>query len=113
MRSEEHRSSHKSQGFGSASQRGSSIEYFEYVDGAPAKNTLLDGVDTSWKRIQNGSKVESLIDHINQTYQIDKPELIIAELIQLYKALDQIDDEYWKTEKKKEVEKLILACGGI
>jgi len=107
------RSSHKSQGFGSASQRGSSIEYFEYVDGVPAENTLLDAVDTSWKRMQNSSKVQSSIDRINQIYQIDKPELIIDELIQLYKTLDQIDDEYWKSEKKKEVEKLILACGGI
>ncbi|MDQ1148379.1 LmbE family N-acetylglucosaminyl deacetylase [Sphingobacterium zeae] len=107
------RSSHKSQGFGSASQRGSSIEYFEFVDGVPAEKTLLDNVDTSWKRVKNGNKVQPLIDHINQIYQIDKPELIINELIKLYKILDEIDDEYWKTEKKKEVEKLILACGGI
>lgn len=107
------RSSHKSQGFGSASQRGSSIEYFEFVDGVPAEKTLLDNVDTSWKRVKNGNKVQPLIDHINQIYQIDKPELIITELIKLYKILDEIDDEYWKTEKKKEVEKLILACGGI
>ncbi len=107
------RSSHKSQGFGSAAQRGSSIEYFDYVDGEPAQKTLLDGVETSWKRVQNGTKIQSLINHINQTYQIDKPELIINELIQLHKALDQIDNDYWKNEKKKEVEKLILACGGI
>ncbi|WP_312362664.1 PIG-L family deacetylase [Sphingobacterium sp.] len=107
------RSSHKSQGFGSASQRGSSIEYFEFVDGVPAEKTLLDDVETSWKRVKNGNKVQPLIDHINQIYQIDKPELIINELIKLYNILDEIDDEYWKTQKKKEVEKLILACGGI
>ncbi len=107
------RSSHKSQGFGSAGQRGSSIEYFDYVDGSPAEKTLLDGVDTSWKRIQNSTKVQSLIDHINQTYQVDKPELVIPELIQLHKALEQITDDYWRKEKKREVEQLILACGGI
>ncbi|WP_333866685.1 PIG-L family deacetylase [Sphingobacterium sp.] len=107
------RSSHKSQGFGSAGQRGSSIEYFDYVDGSPAEKTLLDGVDTSWKRIQNSAKVQSLIDHINQTYQVDKPELVIPELIQLHKALEQITDDYWRKEKKREVEQLILACGGI
>lgn len=107
------RSSHKSQGFGSAAQRGSSIEYFAYVDGSPAEKTLLDGVDTSWKRIQNSAEIQSLIDHINQTYQIDKPELVIADLIQLHKALEQITDDYWRNEKKREVEQLILACGGI
>ncbi len=107
------RSSHKSQGFGSGGQRGSSIEYFDYVDGSPAEKTLLDGVDTSWKRIQNSTKVQSLIDHINQTYQVEKPELVIPELIQLHKALEQITDDYWRKEKTREVEQLILACAGI
>ncbi|RKE45588.1 LmbE family N-acetylglucosaminyl deacetylase [Sphingobacterium detergens] len=107
------RSSHKSQGFGSAAQRGSSIEYFEYVDGTPAKASPLEGIDTSWKRVPNSGTVQSLIAKVNQTYQMDKPESALPDLIQLYKALDQINDTYWKNEKKKEVEKLILACAGI
>ncbi|RKO70587.1 PIG-L family deacetylase [Sphingobacterium puteale] len=107
------RSSHKSQGFGSAAQRGSSIEYFEYVDGAPATASPLEGIDTSWKRIPNSGTVQSLITKVNQNYQIDKPESALPELLQLYKALNQIKDDYWRDQKKKEVEKLILACGGI
>ena len=107
------RSSHKSQGFGSATQRGSSIEYFEYVDGTPAKASPLEGIDTSWKRVANSGTVQSLIAKVNQNYQMDKPESALPDLIQLYKALDQINDAYWKNEKKKEVEKLILACAGI
>ncbi|WP_454881937.1 PIG-L family deacetylase [Sphingobacterium detergens] len=107
------RSSHKSQGFGSAAQRGSSIEYFEYVDGTPAKASPLEGIDTSWKRVANSGTVQSLIAKVNQNYQMDKPESALPDLIQLYKALDQINDVYWKNEKKKEVEKLILACAGI
>lgn len=107
------RSSHKSQGFGSAAQRGSSIEYFEYVDGTPAKASPLEGIDTSWKRIANSETVQALITKINQNYRIDRPESSLPDLIQLYKALDLINDTYWKNEKKKEVEKLILACAGI
>ncbi len=107
------RSSHKSQGFGSAAQRGASIEYFEYVDGAPATASPLDDIDTSWKRIPNSGTVQSLIAKVNQNYQIDKPESALPDLLQLHKALDQIKDDYWRDQKKKEVEKLILACGGI
>lgn len=107
------RSSHKSQGFGSAAQRGSSIEYFEFVDGAQATHSLMDGIDTSWKRIKNSENIQSLITEINQNYLIDKPESSVPQLIKLYSALDLITDDYWKTEKKKEVEKLILACSGI
>ncbi len=107
------RSSHKSQGFGSAAQRGSSIEYFEYVDGDPASSSPLDGIDASWKRIPDSETVQSLITKINQNYQINRPESSLPDLIQLYKALDRIKDDYWRDQKKKEVEKLILACGGI
>ncbi|MCW8311058.1 PIG-L family deacetylase [Sphingobacterium sp. InxBP1] len=107
------RSSHKSQGFGSAAQRGSSTEYFEYVDGVPASTSLLEGVDTSWKRVKNSAKVQSRILKIIQNYQVDRPEASVSDLIQLHQELDQIDDVYWRGEKKKEVEKLILACSGI
>lgn len=107
------RSSHKSQGFGSAAQRGSSIEYFEYVDGSPATDSPLDGIDTSWKRIPNSGTVQSLIEKVNQNYKVDKPESALTDLLRLYKALDQIKDDYWRDQKKKEVEKLILACSGI
>jgi len=107
------RSSHKSQGFGSAAQRGSSTEYFEYVDGVPASTSLLEGVDTSWKRVKNSAKVQSRILKIIQNYQVDRPEASVSDLIQLHQELDQIDDAYWRGEKKKEVEKLILACSGI
>lgn len=107
------RSSHKSQGFGTAAQRGSSTEYFEYVDGMPASTSLLEGVDTSWKRVKNSAKVQSRILKIIQNYQVDRPEASVSDLIQLHQELDQIDDAYWRGEKKKEVEKLILACSGI
>ncbi|WP_343536746.1 PIG-L family deacetylase [Sphingobacterium thalpophilum] len=107
------RSSHKSQGFGSAAQRGSSTEYFEYVDGVPASTSLLEGVDTSWKRVKKSAKVQSRILKIIQNYQVDRPEASVSDLIQLHQELDQIDDVYWRGEKKKEVEKLILACSGI
>ncbi|WP_282638127.1 PIG-L family deacetylase [Sphingobacterium thalpophilum] len=107
------RSSHKSQGFGTAAQRGSSTEYFEYVDGVPASTSLLEGVDTSWKRVKNSAKVQSRILKIIQNYQVDRPEASVSDLIQLHQELDQIDDAYWRGEKKKEVEKLILACSGI
>ncbi len=48
----ESRSQHKSQGFGSARQRGQALEYFSLLAGEPAKNHLLEGVDITWSRIQ-------------------------------------------------------------
>ncbi|SFH28878.1 PIG-L family deacetylase [Pedobacter insulae] len=43
------RTNHKSQGFGSALQRGESFEYFSHVAGEPAKTSLFDGIDIKYK----------------------------------------------------------------
>ena len=40
----ESRSQHKSQGFGSAERRGSLLNYFDQLDGDPAKTDLFEGI---------------------------------------------------------------------
>src|SRR5476651_499306 len=44
----ESRSNHKTQGFGTANQRGQSYEYFETILGDAPKKDLMDGVNTTW-----------------------------------------------------------------
>ena len=46
----ESRSNHKSQGFGSAKQRGTAIEFFSPVGGQTAKTDLFDGVNLNLDR---------------------------------------------------------------
>src|ERR1700733_12993066 len=47
----ESRSNHKTQGFGSARQRGDAFEYFKTLLGDAPQNDLMDGVTTTWKRV--------------------------------------------------------------
>lgn len=49
----ESRSQHKSQGFGVPRQRGQAFEYFETTGGDTPKNSLFDGVDTTWTRVKS------------------------------------------------------------
>src|SRR5690606_28976139 len=107
------RSQHKSQGFGAAAVRGQSVEYFEHVAGEEAKETLMDGVNTSWKRVANGDKVQSLITGIMQKFDPQNPQHIVGDLFHLRRALQDIDDAFWKAEKIKAIEELIIACSGI
>ncbi|HMA28743.1 MAG TPA: PIG-L family deacetylase, partial [Thermoanaerobaculia bacterium] len=44
------RSMHKSQGFGSAERRGTWLNDFKNVAGAPAEKDLFEGIDLSWAR---------------------------------------------------------------
>ena len=117
------RSQHKTQGFGAASSRGTSFEYFDHVEGSKAKNTLLDGVETSWKRIPNTQLIQQLITKLNTEFQSAQPQKSVNDLIKLKKALDaySIDSKnpasanhhYWITQKKQEVQDLIIACAGV
>lgn len=107
------RSQHKSQGFGAASTRGQQIEYFEHVAGTEAKSTLTDDVNTSWGRIAGTEKIQQLIQDLNSTFEPNHPKKSVPALFALRKEVQKIPDEYWKAQKTKEIEDLIIACAGI
>lgn len=107
------RSSHKSQGFGSAAQVGKSKEYFEFIAGKPAKIDIFEGIDQSWSRIGKGKIISDKIKAINASYQLRAPEKSLPQLFEVLNLIQTIDDPYWKVEKTNEIKDLILACAGI
>jgi len=107
------RSQHKSQGFGSASTRGSSIEYFADVDGDKATVDIMEGIETSWKRIKNSQPISDLITKIGNEYNPSSPQHSINDLFALRKLIQNIDDAYWKKQKTVEIDAIIFACAGI
>jgi hypothetical protein len=109
----ESRSQHKSQGFGAATSRGQSVEYFEHVAGKEANITLMDDVDTSWGRIAETGKIQQLISKINDDFDPKRPEGVVSDLFALRKEIQHVSDEYWKRQKTQEVEELIAACAGL
>ncbi len=109
----ESRSKHKSQGFGAARQRGNSIERFEVLAGDAPKNELLEGVETSWKRINGTEHIQQLVSTIYEAFDIEHPENSIDGLLSLLAAVEKVKDPYWRDLKAAEIKDLILACGGI
>lgn len=103
----ESRSNHKSQGFGSARQRGSATEYFSPVAGAPAKKDLFDGIDLTLDRTKGLSKAQTLLNTINKTYDPANPSKSIAQLLQLKEEVKNLPF------KHQQLDELILACAGI
>jgi len=86
---------HKSQGFGTGGTRGESIQYFEPREGAPVKKDLFEDIDLSWKRVKGSDKLAVLLRKADQTYNPDKPEEVLPLLIDAYKEMDKIEDDYW------------------
>ena len=115
------RSMHKTQGFGSTGRRGEYIEYFEYLKGDSAKNNLFEGIDFSWERAGKSSlssektlsSIHRLTDEIIRTYKLEDPSQSIPRLLKLKDLIITIDDGFWRANKIREVEDIILQCSGL
>lgn len=109
----ESRSQHKSQGFGVPRTRGLRPEYFVHKAGDLAAKDVFDSIDLTWNRLKGGKEVENWINEAIKNYNPENPSTIVPSLIKAYQSVDKLEDEYWKVQKKKELENLIIACSGL
>jgi LmbE family N-acetylglucosaminyl deacetylase len=114
------RSNHRSQGFGSAAQRGEALEYFQPVKGDPATKDLFEGVDQTWNRVPGGAAVGKLIEEVIRKYDASNPSASVAGLLKVREQLKKPGiignvamSQYWKREKLSQVESMIQACLGL
>ncbi|MBD1363298.1 PIG-L family deacetylase [Mucilaginibacter sp. ZT4R22] len=127
----ESRSNHKTQGFGSARQRGDAFEYFKTILGDAPKTDLMDGVTTTWARIPGGAPIGEELAAIRKSFNDDTPEASVPALVKLLDKVDMdfVNDKtmqtvrlkagaveeytYWHKQKAKELKELIAACAGL
>ncbi len=111
----EARSMHKCQGFGSAGSRGAYTEYVELLNGdMPAdKSSIFNGINTTWSRVNGGEPVGALMTKILSEYDFTKPQNSISDLLKVYQLISNLNDDYWKPVKLKEVKNIIQACMGL
>ena len=109
----ESRSQHKSQGFGVPAGRGEAIEFFKTTGGEAPVNDLFDNVDISWKKIKGGDVIEKMADNLASSFDFLHPDKSVKALVELYKAISNLPDGFWKEKKLKEVQQLIEQCTGL
>ena len=114
----ESRSFHKSQGFGSAKQRGQALEYFKYLKGDSCKNHVLENINLTWGRMKGTDEIQQAINSCIKQFNHQHPEEILPQLIQVYRIIKEFTNQdntakHWQKIKLQEVEQLILACSGL
>lgn len=109
------RTMHKSQGFGSTGSRGTEYEYLEFLKGMSTGNSteIFADINTSWTRVNGGEIIEARLKNILDHFNFKSPDQHITELIELHTAIDQLDDEFWKNQKTKELNEIITQCLGL
>ncbi len=111
--SAESRSQHKSQGFGSTGSRGTDVEYLKQWKGSAAKNDPFEGINTTWSRVDESEDVARHALAARDNFDPGKPADIVPYLVAAAKALERIDDDFWKRIKLDEINTLIKACMGL
>jgi LmbE family N-acetylglucosaminyl deacetylase len=109
----ESRSMHKSQGFGSAKQRGEYFEYFKPIKGDTSNlKDIFEGIDFSWKRVKGGEKIGKLVDEAIRKFDINKPSLPNDMLYDIQLAFLNSNNKHI-TYKSNDCLKLIENVNGI
>ncbi len=113
----ESRSMHKSQGFGSARTRGTMIEYFKQLKGEKVINDPFENITTTWKRIDETGKIQSMISNAQKQYDPFSPVSSIKNLNEIYDAIKLLPDNdsinRWKEFKLKEIENILVIVSGL
>jgi LmbE family N-acetylglucosaminyl deacetylase len=106
------RSMHKSQGFGSAERRGTWLNDFKNIAGAPAEKDLFEGIDLSWKRIEGGEKIGLLLKGAEDSFDQRDPSAVVPTLAKAYALLSGAADPLL-ARKRRDIADAIRACLGL
>ncbi len=108
------RSNHKTQGFGASPVRGTSLDYFELTAGDTAfTDDVMNGIETSWKRVGQNGEIQKQISSLSDKFDPQNPQMLIPELLNLYKALEKMENSFWIEIKKNEVKEILQMCSGL
>ena len=116
----ESRSMHKSQGFGSARNRGQRLDYLQHKAGEKAVNDVFDGVDLTWNRVKDG-KIASLsgrqvsrkIAKAYQDFNAENPSASVPALLEIYREMNAMPADEYVRQKQKDLAAIIAACTGL
>ena len=108
----EARTMHKSQGEGRPRRRGTSFEFFETTGGDVPKKDIMEGVNTSWDRLQ-APEIQTAINEIVSHYEIEQPAKSVPSLVKLYKLIAALPNGLWRNYKLSELQTIIKDAAGI
>jgi LmbE family N-acetylglucosaminyl deacetylase len=112
------RAMHKTQGFdnfrGFGGGGGPRAESFQTLDGEPATNDILDGVDTTWARVPGGVEIGKQADDIIAKFNSQDPAASVPELLALRRQLSALPaTDPLVREKRAQLDRILQACLGL
>ena len=108
---------HKSQGFGNFGGFGAVVvalgPSFIVLDGDPATNDIMDGIDTTWSRVPGGADIGKQVDEIIAQFDTNNPSASVEALLEAAKNLAALVDSPLVEVKRKLLDKILQNCLGL
>ena len=109
------RAMHKSQGFGNFNGIGSGTRTANFIvlNGAPATNDIMDGIDTSWARYDSGAEILKQTDGIIAKFDTNDPSASVNELLKLRNLLENPEVDFVFENKRWHINDILQNCLGL
>lgn len=106
------RSQHKCQGFGALLERGSRIEYFQYLAGTKLKEDFFEENKKNWKDLID-AEFEQKLSTLLKNFDFVNTENNISTLLELRNKLEKLPVSTFRQNKLNKLDGIILDCLGI
>jgi LmbE family N-acetylglucosaminyl deacetylase len=106
------RSMHRSQGQGSAEQRGSGETSLVLVAGTPVQRDLLDGIDETWTNVPGGPAIGDFLSQATQQFDAEHPDRTIPTLLKARSLLASMKGD-WVARKLRSLDETVSLCAGL
>jgi len=107
---------HKSAAQGRANRLGTQLNTLLPMAGEAAVNDLFDGIDVSWRRLNDGDEVAPILEAAASGFVPSDPAQTVPRLLQARPLIERIlqhDQTTWARQKLGELDETIAQCAGI
>jgi hypothetical protein len=107
---------HITQGFGNFGGRGGggpNEQIFIHLDGDPARQDLMDGIDTTWSRVRGGAEIGAAAAALVAQFKGDDPAASVPALLALRGKLATVASDPVVDDKRAQLDRILQACLGL
>ncbi|MSU49425.1 MAG: PIG-L family deacetylase [Opitutus sp.] len=109
------RSQHKTQGMGGGGFGGgpSGTQSFSVINGAPAQDDIVDGLDLTFGRFPGGAEIAKLADAAIAQFSADDPAASVPALLAIRAKLAVLPTDPVVADKRAQLDRILQACLGL
>ncbi|MCB9786691.1 MAG: PIG-L family deacetylase [Deltaproteobacteria bacterium] len=107
------RTMHKTQGFGSAPTRGTTLEYFAPRAGTAPTGDPFAGIDFTWARVPGSERLQTLLAKASADFDLRAPHQSIPTLVEAYRAMAALPPSARRDAGLRQLEAILVQAAGL